>query len=374
MTTILIAPDKFKNSISAIEFCNICSNCLKSYNSKLLIKQFPLADGGDGTVEIIKYYIHGKLINAKVSDPLNRTIEAFYLYNTTTQAAYIEMAEASGLNLLNKNELNPLITSTTGTGELILDALKKGAKNIILGIGGSSTNDAGCGMASSLGYRFYDTEGHLFTPKGESLHKIATIDNSHVHPLLKQATFQIACDVENPIYGKKGAAYIYAPQKGANAKMVEQLDLGLRHFSALIEKEYQINLQNINGSGAAGGLGGGASVFLNAQLIKGIELIMNLSKIQECIPSSDFIITGEGKLDDQTLQGKVIHGLIKQAKNKKIIVICGQNNLTREQIKNAGIEKVYSIMNLAINLKDAMTNSHTYITKIIHSLILEYNI
>ncbi len=372
MPTILIAPDKFKGSLSAIDFCDICTECLKRHNSSILTKKFPLSDGGDGTVEIVKHYTEGKIIETQTTNPLNKQITASFLYSNSTKTAYIEMAEAAGLKLLSKEEQNPFYTTTNGVGKLILHASTQGAKHIILGIGGSATNDAGCGMAEALGYHFYNKRDKLISPTGQALNEIFFIDDSERNPLINNIDFTIACDVNNPFYGKNGAAFVYAPQKGADKKIVLQLDKGLRHFAEVIKNQYHIDLQNIKGSGAAGGLGGGACVFLNATLTKGIDLIMNLSNIKEHILSADYIITGEGRLDNQTLQGKVIQGVIQKAQNKKIIVFCGQNKLNKNQVKNSGIDRVYSIIDIAKNEHDAIINAATYLGKLVDSFCKDY--
>ena len=225
----VIAPDKYKDSLTAFEFCDAVEEGLNKALEKPTIIRLPLADGGDGTIDVVKYYLKADVVKVKVNDPLFRPIEASYLFSEETKISYIEMAEASGLKLLKDSERNCMHATTLGTGELIADALQKGAKEIILGIGGSATNDGGIGMASALGFRFLDKNNAVLEPKGENLIHIKTIDSSQVNTLLKNVVVKVACDVTNPLYGKNGAAYIYASQKGASNEDLAALDNGLRN-------------------------------------------------------------------------------------------------------------------------------------------------
>jgi glycerate kinase len=358
---IIIAPDKFKGSLSGIEFCNIVERVIKAVVSNIEIKKLPLADGGDGTVEVLQYYLGGKIIVCTVQNPLNNPIEASYLLSETKQIAFIEMAKASGIRLLDNEQLNPLKTSTYGTGQLILDAIKRGAKQIILGIGGSSTNDAGMGMARALGYQFYNDRNKALEGKGEDLQKLHRIDSSKVLPQLKEVTFQVACDVNNPLFGINGAAFIYAPQKGADAKMVQELDKGLQNFNQVVRKQFGTNLQEIKGAGAAGGLGAGSICFLNAQLKPGIGLIKEIANFDLNIQDADWIITGEGKFDEQTFSGKVIKGIIESIDNQQVAVFCGLSELSYDQLKQHKINYIDQIMNYASNINDSIKNSGKYL-------------
>lgn len=270
----VIAPDKFKGSLTGFEFCNAVEEGLKLiFNTDSTILKMPMADGGDGTMEVIAYYLNGKKIAQTVQDPLGRHVQSEYLFATDRKVAFIEMAEASGLKLLNANEYNCLETSSYGTGELIVDAIENGAEHIILGIGGSATNDGGMGMAAALGYKFLDVDAKPLLPVGKNLIKVNSIDDSQVHEKLKHVTVEVACDVTNPFYGYNGAAHIYAPQKGASKEDVFELDRGLRNFSEVVLQKYTVDLQKIKGAGAAGGLGGGAVIFLQGNLVSGIDLI-----------------------------------------------------------------------------------------------------
>mgnify|MGYP001813934258 CR=1 FL=1 len=357
----VIAPDKYKGSLTAFEFCNAVE---EGFNKALVnteIIKMPLADGGDGTIDVVKHYLKGDIIKVKANDPLFRTIEASYLFSSETKISYIEMAEASGLKLLKENEKNCMLTTTLGTGELIADALQKGAKEIILGIGGSATNEGGIGMAFALGFRFLDKNNAVLEPKGENLMHIKTIDSSGVNPLLKNVVVKVACDVTNPLYGKNGAAYIYASQKGASNEEIEALDNGLKNYSEIVQRQFGIDVQQIEGAGAAGGMGAGSVVFLNAQLTSGIDLIKELADFDTNIKGADWIITGEGKLDDQTLSGKTISGVITSAKNQNIPVaaLCGSVNLSVETQKELGLDYAISIVKGISDLEEAMASSYT---------------
>ena len=357
----VIAPDKYKGSLTAFEFCNAVEEGLNMALEKAEIKKMPLADGGDGTIDVVKHYLKGDIIKVKVNDPLFRTIEAQYLFSRETRISYIEMAEASGLKLLKEGEKNCMLTTTLGTGELIANALQKGAKEIILGIGGSATNDAGIGMASALGFRFLDANNATLEPKGENLIHIKTIDASGVNPLLKNVVVKVACDVTNPLYGKNGAVYIYASQKGASNEDIEALDNGLRNYSKIVQRQFGIDTQQIEGAGAAGGMGAGSMVFLNAQLTSGIELIKELADFDTNIKGTDWVITGEGKLDDQTLSGKTISGVIKSAKTQNVPVaaLCGSVNISVNAQKELGLDYAVSIVKGISDLEEAIASSYS---------------
>ncbi len=357
----VLAPDKYKDSLTAFEFCDAVEEGLNKALEKPTIIRLPLADGGDGTIDVVKYYLKADVVKVKVNDPLFRPIEASYLFSEETKIAYIEMAEASGLKLLKDSERNCMQTTTLGTGELIVDALQKGAKEIILGIGGSATNDGGMGMASALGVRFFDKNKAVLEPKGENLIHIRTIDSSGVDPLLKNVEVKVACDVTNPLYGKNGAAYIYGSQKGASNEDLEALDNGLRNYSKIVQRQFEIDAQQIEGAGAAGGMGAGSVVFLNAQLTSGIDLIKELADFDTNIKGADWVITGEGKLDEQTLSGKTISGVIKSAKNQNIPVaaLCGSVNISVETQKKLGLTYAISIVKGISDLEEAMASSYS---------------
>jgi glycerate kinase len=361
MKKIVVAPDKFKGSLSGIEFCDAVERGIKKQIENVTIVKLPLADGGDGTVDALKFYTGGKLIAAEVHDPLLRPIQARYLYAENEMLAFIEMAEASGIRLLKNDELNPLETSTYGTGELILDAINRGAKHILLGIGGSSTNDAGMGMANALGFRFFDAENNLLEGRGKDLNRVTTIDTSMVNTELRNIKFEVACDVDNPLFGPKGAASVYAKQKGATKRVVEELDAGLRNFNEKVETQFGKNLQNIAGAGAAGGLGAGCVLFLNAELKSGTELIKSIADFDEQVKDADWIVTGEGKFDEQTFSGKVIKGVLDSRTNQQLAVFCGLSELTAEQIAAHKIDFLAEIIQQASGVEDSIKNAGKYL-------------
>mgnify|MGYP001165656388 FL=1 len=359
---IVICPDKFKDSMSAIDVCSSLKKGLLVNNSDLNIISCPMADGGEGSLEILNYYLDLKPEEIIVNDPLFRPIKSTYYLSGKT--AYIEMSSASGLYLLKKEERNCMNTSSIGTGQLILDAIKKGATSINLFVGGSATNDGGIGIASALGYLFYDSLDNLLIPKGQNLLSIHRIDKSEVKFNLKKININVICDVNNPLHGKNGAACVFASQKGANPNEINQLDKGLINLESVLIKHDFPNIANIPGSGAAGGVGGGSIAFLGAKLISGIQNFIKITQLERLIKDCNLIITGEGKLDSQTEKGKVISGVSKLAlKYKKpIIAICGDADL--ETSKKLGIKKVYTILERAKSIEDSKKRVGDYLTEI----------
>ena len=362
---IVLAPDKFKNSLTGLEFCDAVEAGIKAITPDVEIVKLPLADGGDGTIEVVNYYLKGEVLNVEVSNPFFKPVMASYLYSDSSKTAFIEMAEASGVKLLRPEQFDCKNASTLGTGEMILDAMNKGASTIILGIGGSATNDCGIGLATAIGYRFLDDNNQEVKPIGANLSSINSIDITKVHPKLNDIDFKIACDVTNPLYGKEGAAYVYAEQKGAKAEDVIMLDKGLKDFSKIINSVFNVDVQSIEGAGAAGGMGIASKVFLKGALESGIQLIKNLANFDDKINQSDWVITGEGKLDLQTLSGKTITGILISAKAKKIKVaaFCGAVDLEKNDIKNFQIDYTDAVINHSKDLDDAMQNAYNYVKK-----------
>ena len=350
---IIIAPDKFKGSLTSIEVCHAIKEGILEADNTIETLLFPMADGGDGFAEVLKYYLHTETQFAETVDPLGRNISASYEWNKKDLVAIIELATASGLVILKKEEQNPMITSTFGTGLLIMDAIKRGANKIILGIGGSATNDAGTGILAAMGFIFLDGENNIITASGENLCRIEKI----IPPsILSSVKIEIACDVTNPLYGPEGAAHIFSPQKGATPEQVKKLDDGLKHFSKIIENETGKNLSDIPGTGAAGGIAAGLMAFLNVSLIEGTELITNASGIQNSMDGSDFIITGEGKLDHQSFGGKTISAITSLAKEKSIPVmaLCGKLELTNAEWHELGLCAALAIMDPLISEDESM--------------------
>ncbi|MCB0573750.1 MAG: glycerate kinase [Saprospiraceae bacterium] len=340
---ILIAADSFKDALPAQEVCRAIAAGLRRRSPAMHLIEFPLADGGEGTFEVLSHHLGLEKKEAEAVDPLFRSLRAPFGYGAAEGVALVEMAKASGLPLLRPDERDPLKTTTFGTGMLLSDAVAAGARRIVLAIGGSATNDAGMGMAAALGWQFLDKAGNGLSPVGASLEAVDRIvppENGAFPPT------DLICDVDNPLFGSRGAAHVYGRQKGADDNAVERLDRGLRHFSAKVEQALgKPGLSETPGAGAAGGLGFGAMAFLNAGLQRGIELVMDLTRFDEALAAADLIITGEGMIDGQTLHGKLIHGVCRRAARRQtpVIALCGRLEATPEQIRSIGLKAAYSI-------------------------------
>lgn len=356
--TILIAPDKFKGSLSAKEVCEAVREGLVSADSSWNIITLPLADGGEGTCELLTSYCGGSLINLRVRDPLFRDIDSGYGISKDGRIAFLEMAKASGLQLLKKDERNPLINSTVGTGDLICHALNQGVEHIILGVGGSATNDAGMGMAEALGVIFYSASGEKLQPVGQNLKHINSINLSGAHPRLQQVEFTVFCDVDNPLHGPRGAAHVFSPQKGADEGMVIELDDGLRHYEKILEKTVSSKV-NFPGAGAGGGLPASIKALANVTVRPGMDFIIEFTKLEEQVRRADVIITGEGKIDEQTLSGKVVKGIadLSARYNKALFVIAGKNELSQENLRNLGAIKVVTLVDINISEQQAIRHA-----------------
>ena len=319
---IVIASDSFKGSLSSLQVADAVEEGIRAaLGTGAEIVKVGVADGGEGTTEALAESLGGRLTSAVVSDPLGRPISAVYGITGSGDTAVMEMSSASGLPLLALSERNPMLTSTRGTGELIADALARGCRKFLMGIGGSATNDCGTGMLSALGWRFYDAEGHLLWGRGTDLEKICTIDDTDVLPAMREASFTVACDVNNPLYGPRGTAFVFAPQKGADSEMVATLDRGLRSFAAVIEKKYGISVGDVPGAGAAGGLGAAFLAFTGARLVPGIDMVLDAIRFDETLTGASLVFTGEGKIDSQTICGKTPSGVLSRAARQGISVI-----------------------------------------------------
>lgn len=332
---VIIAPDKFKGSLTSMQACECIRSGILQANKNAAIKIFPMADGGDGFATAIKYYWQTATVHCKAVNPLMKAIDATYEWDETNKTAIIELASASGLMLLKEDEQNPLHTSTYGTGLLIQHAIEKGACKIIVGLGGSATNDAGIGILSALGFGFKNKQGNILPPVGASLSSVNSIEPP---PLLPSVEFVVACDVANTLFGRQGAAYIYAPQKGADGNAVKILDKGLRHFAYIIQLQTGKDIASFSGSGAAGGTAAGLAAFFKTQIVSGAKFIIDISKIEEQIEGAGIVITGEGKLDSQSLQGKAVYEIAMLAKKRQtpLIIFCGQNTLGKAAMQKAG--------------------------------------
>lgn len=321
----VLAPDSFKGSLTAREVSLAMECGIKKVLPTAECIKVPMADGGEGTVQSLVDATNGKLFELEVKGPLGSPIMASYGIMGDEKTAAIEMASASGLHLVNEYTRNPLITTTYGTGELVKACIDKGIKKIILGIGGSATNDGGAGFAQALGVRFLDKQGHELSPGGAALSQLHKIDISGIDPRLKNIDIEIACDVSNPLCGKKGASNVFGPQKGATPKMIKTLDDALYRYASILKDQLGKDIIDIPGAGAAGGLGAGLLAFTNARMKRGVDVIIEYTNLREIIKKADYVFTGEGGIDFQTQYGKTPYGVaeVAKAEDKKVIAIAG---------------------------------------------------
>ena len=351
---IVIASDSFKGSMSSLDVATAASAGVIEVYPDSEIVSVNVADGGEGTVEAIVDALGGEIVKVQVSDPLGRKIETSY--GIAGETAILEMAAASGLPLLTVEERNPWATSTLGTGEMIMDAIARGCRKFLVGIGGSATNDAGVGMLQAMGFRFYDANGELITQGcGGMLGSIARIDDSLVSAAVKEAQFTVACDVDTPFCGPEGAAPIFAPQKGADAEMVKRLDEGMASFAKVITEKYAIDIVPVAGAGAAGGMGGAFRAFLGATLKKGIDMVLDAIDFDTTIQGANLVITGEGKVDFQTAKGKTAAGVLNRAKQQHIpVVAIGGCVEMCDSLVQMGFAGIYPILEEKVPLEIAM--------------------
>ncbi|MCK4662050.1 MAG: glycerate kinase [Bacteroidales bacterium] len=356
---ILIAPDSFKESLSATEVCRFIESGIKKTLFNANITSVPLSDGGEGFVQTIIDATSGRLIKVKAHDPLMRPIDAEYGILGDNETAIIEMTKVSGLELLSSKERNPWITTTYGTGELIRDALNKACKKLIIGIGGSATNDGGAGMIEALGGKLLTTNGKQIEKGGGALKQLATIDLANLDKRLSECQVLVACDVINPLLGKNGASFVFARQKGANSEMIKLLEENLSHYANIIQQEIGKDISDVPGTGAAGGIGAGLIAFLNAELKPGFDIIRDILNLDEYIKQADLIFTAEGKVDFQTQFGKTPFGVAQVAKkyNKPVICLAGSIGEGVEVLYNKGILSVFSIINKPMLLDEAIANA-----------------
>jgi len=318
---IVVAPDSFKGSLTAVEVSDAIGQGVREIFPEAEIVKIPMADGGDGTVRCLVNVTGGKILREKVTDPLGDEVWASYGILGDKKTAVIEMAEASGLTLVPENKRNPLITTTYGTGQLIKAALDQGCRKMIIGIGGSATNDGGAGMVQALGAKLLDKDREEIGFGGGELKKVFRIDTKYLDNRLSETKVLIASDVSNPLCGPKGAARIYGPQKGATPEVIEELDESLAYFAEIIKRDLHKDIKDIPGAGAAGGLGVSLMAFLDAELRPGIEIMIEIVKLEQAIKDADLVITGEGKIDSQTIYGKAPIGVAKIAKKYNVPVI-----------------------------------------------------
>ncbi len=354
---ILISPDKFKGSLTASEVSNAILEGWKLSMPEVQASILPLADGGEGTLKVLTHHLGGDFVNVWVYDPLFRWTQASYGYDEATHTAFMEMAQASGLDKLSEMERNCYVTSSYGTGQMILDALQRGAKKIIIGIGGSATCDGGIGMAAALGYRFLDQDGADLLPIGKSMIDIAEIAAPDV---MRSLEVVVLSDVDNLLYGKDGAAYVYGLQKGAREEEISQLDRGLFHLASVMKRDLKVAVDTLSGGGASGGLGAGLFGFLGAWIEPGAAWIAREMNLEDWVENCDIVITGEGKIDRQTLHGKVVGNLAQLAKiyGKPVIAFCGTAELDIKLQQKMGLTYVQSIIDRPMSLADATAQAY----------------
>lgn len=354
---ILIAADSFKDALDTFGVCAAISRGVAIANPELDIQCFPLADGGEGSVDVLAHHLGGQKQSVQVSDPLGRKITTDYLLAQDSTVAILEMAKACGLQLLTPEERNPLRTSSYGLGEMIADAIDRGVDKIVLAIGGSATNDAGIGMATALGIQFLDESGAILPGIGADLLAVKSIHwPEELRTKLSKVEFSVLCDVKNKLYGPQGAAHVFGKQKGATPAAIEQLDAGLKNIAVVLREE---ELAQHEGAGAAGGLGFGAMVFLNARLHRGIDLIMEMTNFEAAVRTADLILTGEGKIDGQTADGKLIQGITALATKhqKPVIAFCGALEAPPQAVHQLGLQAAFSICNQPLSLAQALANT-----------------
>ena len=357
---IVIIPDSFKGSASSMEVCNCIERGILKVFKNADIKKIPVADGGEGTVDSVLYAAGGNIKKVNVKNPSGKIIEAKYgIINK--EKAVIEMAEASGITLVDDAIRNPLKYSTYGTGELIKDAINNNIKEILIGIGGSATNDCGIGMANALGYKFLDENNNELEAIAENMIKVSSIDDSNVDKRIFDIKINVACDVKNPLYGENGATAIYGKQKGVTEESFDILDNGLKNIARIVKEKFNKEIDYIEGSGAAGGLGGGLVAFCNAELKSGIDAVLDIIDFEDKIKDTSLIITGEGAIDGQTKKGKVPVGVARRANGIPVIAIVGDIRDGAEAVYDMGIVSIMPALKKAMPLNEAIKNSKNLI-------------
>ena len=356
---IVIAPDSYKESLSALEVATAIELGFREIWPEADYVKIPVADGGEGTVEAMVAATQGHLVHVDVTGPLGNTIQAFYGLSGDERSAFIEMAAASGLAQVPANLRDPLKTTSWGTGELIRHALDAGVEHIIIGIGGSATNDGGAGMVQALGARLLDAQDEDIAHGAMGLESLTRIDISQLDPRLAGCRIEVACDVTNPLTGKEGASVVFGPQKGATAEMIPRLDRALTHYAQLIARDLDVNVLELAGGGAAGGMGAALYAFCGAQLRRGIEIVTDALRLDACVADADLVVTGEGRIDSQTIHGKVPVGVAKIAKryNKPVIGIAGSLTADVGVVHQHGLDAVFSVIYTICSLDEALKNA-----------------
>lgn len=368
----MLAPDSFKESMTAKEVCEAMETGIKRAIPDATCIHVPMADGGEGTVQSLVDATGGQLVPLEVTGPLGLPVQAYYGILGDGKTAVIEMASASGIHHVTKETKNPLITTTYGTGELMRACIEQGITDIILGIGGSATNDAGTGMAKALGYKFLDKNGYELQLGGGFLGDLAKIDTTNVLPQLKDVNIIIASDVTNPLCGLRGASVVFGPQKGATPEMVQRLDANLLHFSQIVEDQLGIAVADVPGAGGAGGLGAGLMAFTNSRMKKGVEIVIEYTGLKEKMKSVDYCLTGEGGIDFQTKFGKTPYGVAQVAKqtneNIKVIALAGYVGKDVESLYEQGFDAIFGIVPGAAELETLLANGKENVARTAESV------
>ncbi len=354
MRKVILIPDSFKGTMSSAEICRVMADVIGLHHPEAEVIALPVADGGEGSVDAYLTAVGGQKISLDVTGPfLGEPVTAFY-GRLDDRTAVIEMAAAAGLPLVEERK-DPEHTTTYGVGELMLAAARAGARHLIVGAGGSATNDLGAGAAAAAGVGFFDTDGHRFVPTGGTLDRIARIDTSTLAPELRDCTITVMCDIDNPLYGERGAAHVFAPQKGASPEQVALLDEQLRAGSAAIVRDLGTDVSQVPGAGAAGGLGGGLMAFFGAVLRQGIDVVLDAVGFDQAVADTDLVFTGEGKIDSQSLSGKVVVGVARRARphGVPVVAVVGDIGDDFEGAYDEGVSAVFSINNLAIPYTEA---------------------
>lgn len=365
MKKIVIAPDSFKENLSALQVAQCIENGFKTAFPNAEYIKIPVADGGEGMVDTLLEASHGTKITQSVTSAIGEPIAAFWGLSGDNHTAMIEVAAACGLADVSPEQRNPSITTTLGVGELIVSAWDKGVRHFIIGLGGSATNDGGAGMLQALGARFLDKNGNELPRGGLALAQLDRIDIAQLDTRIAQSRFDVACDVNNPLTGEHGAAHVFAPQKGATPEQVAQLDAALKHFADIVRRDLNVEIDNIAGAGAAGGLGAAFAGFLNGHLQSGIKMITDWLRFADAIQGADLVITGEGRIDDQSIKGKVPVGVAQIAKqhNIPVIAIAGSLGKNVEVVHDYGIDAVFSVLPKCCDLREALSMAEANVTQ-----------
>ena len=373
---IVLAPDSFKESMTAKEVCEAMERGIRKANSQIRCIHVPMADGGEGTMQSLVDATGGRVYSKEVVGPLGNNVVAEYGILGNGEIGVIEMASASGIHLVDSEKRNPLITTTFGTGQLIKACLDKGVKKLLIGIGGSATNDGGVGFIQALGGRLLDENGDDLSYGGGALAKLHTIDLSNLDERLKYVSVEVACDVNNPLCGKEGASYVFGPQKGATREMIEILDQNLSHYAEVIKEQLGKDVISKAGAGAAGGLGAGLMAFLDVKLKSGIEMVIEYANLEEKVRDADMVWTGEGSIDFQTQYGKTPLGVAMIAKkyNKPVIALAGRVGNDIDALYDKGIDAIFGIMRGVTSIEEALVKGPENVEKTSENIIRLLNI